>query len=84
MGAGYYSYYEMMLNDLVVDVLLKGKTKSQRYTFYAVLAGKKKDRGHLVDKYRKEYQRQKDLMELIRAKVPAFGVLDKFLNGYNY
>lgn len=61
--------YSVYVRDIALYELLKNKSKEQSYNFWAVLAGRKKDRGHIWNKYFAEMDKQKLLVDTYGEKL---------------
>ena len=65
-------YTKMMLEDNVIKKLSKNKTRKQVHNMLRVLYGKKKDRGHIKEKYKKLYKKEKELYSIIMSGFKNF------------
>lgn len=60
-------YTKIMLEDKVIEKLSKNKTRKQFYNMLRVLYGKKKDRGHIKEKYKELCKKEKELYSTIMS-----------------
>ena len=72
-------YTKMMLDEEVIRELAKNKTRKQFRNMLRVLYGKKKDRGHIKEKYKKLYKNKKELYSAIMSGFKNF-VSNKYFN----
>lgn len=59
----------MYIEEKVMDKLFKNKTRKQFYNALRVLYGKKKDRGHLKEKYNRCYEEEKRLYKYLMKAI---------------
>lgn len=62
------------------DEVCKNKTRKQFKNALRVMYGKKKDRGHLKDKYQKCLSSHEKVAEVINEKIPIFKMIDDLFN----
>ena len=68
-------YSAMYIQEKVMDRLLKTKTRNQFHNALRVLYGKKKDRGHLKEKYNRFYEEEKRMYKYLMKAI--MGVAEK-------
>ena len=68
-------YSDMYIEEKVMDRLLKNKTRKQFHNALRVLYGKKKDRGHLKERYNKCYEEEKRMYNYVMKAI--IGVAEK-------
>lgn len=64
-------------------LLQECKNEDQQYTILAVIHGRKKDRGHVREKYMSRYKTVSQLKEEIFKRVPFMRYIDQFDSFYN-
>lgn len=61
----------MYIEEKVMDRLLKNKTRKQFHNALRVLYGKKKDRGHLKEKYNRYYEEEKRMYKYLMKAIAS-------------
>ena len=62
-------YSDAYIQEKVMDKLFKNKTRKQFYNALRALYGKKKDRGHLKEKYNRYYEEEKRMYKYVMKAI---------------